>query len=81
MQPIKNLYGRIFIHLSIWIFVLYNSVPFVWTFLQSLKTKKQANSRTPLFWFEPTFEQYSELWLHHRVGYQPLGQTHTQCRA
>jgi len=63
MQPIKNPLGRVFIHLSIWVFVLYNSVPFVWTFLQSLKTKKQANSRTPLFWFEPTFEQYSELWL------------------
>jgi len=63
MQPVKNLFGRIFIHLSIWIFVLYNSVPFLWTFLQSLKTKRQANSRTPLFWFEPTFENYSELWL------------------
>ena len=63
MQPIKNPLGRVFIHLSIWVFVIYNSVPFVWTFLQSLKTKKQANSRTPLFWFEPTFEQYSELWL------------------
>ena len=63
MQPIKNPLGKVFIHLSIWVFVIYNSVPFVWTFLQSLKTKKQANSRTPLFWFEPTFEQYSELWL------------------
>ena len=63
MQPVKNLFGRIFIHLSIWIFVLYNSVPFLWTFLQSLKTKRQANSRTPLFWFEPTFENYNELWL------------------
>jgi|TARA_B100000929_G_scaffold81685_1_gene63749 multiple sugar transport system permease protein len=63
MQPVKNLYGRIFIHLTLWIFVLYNSVPFFWTFLQSLKTKRQANSRTPLFWFEPTFEHYSELWL------------------
>ena len=63
MQSIKNPLGRVFIHLSIWVFVIYNSVPFVWTFLQSLKTKKQANSRTPLFWFEPTFEQYSELWL------------------
>ncbi len=63
MQPIKNPLGRVFIHLSIWVFVLYNSVPFVWTLLQSLKTKKQANARTPLFWFEPTFEHYSELWL------------------
>ena len=63
MQPIKNPLGRVFIHLSIWVFVLYNSVPFVWTLLQSLKTKKQANARPPLFWFEPTFEHYSELWL------------------
>ena len=63
MQKIKNPIGRLIIHITLWVFILYNSVPFFWTFLQSLKTKKQANSRTPLFWFEPTLEHYSELWL------------------
>lgn len=63
MQPIQHPIGRFFIHLSLLVLVFFNSVPFLWTVLQSLKTKKQANSRTPLFWFEPTFEHYSELWL------------------
>ncbi len=63
MQKIKNPIGRLIVHITLWVFILYNSAPFFWTFLQSLKTKKQANSRTPLFWFEPTLEHYSELWL------------------
>ncbi len=63
MQPIKSPIGRIFIHLSLWISVLFSTVPFIWTALQSLKTKKQAHSRTPIFWFKPTLEHYSELWL------------------
>lgn len=63
MQPIKNPIGRIFIHLSLWIVVLSSTVPFIWTVLQSLKTKKQANARTPIFLFKPTLEHYSELWL------------------
>ncbi len=63
MQPITSRIGRILIHLSLWLFVLVSTIPFFWTFLQSLKTKKQANARTPLFWFKPTLEHYSELWL------------------
>ena len=68
MQKIKNPIGRLIIHITLWVFILYNSVPFFWTFLQSLKTKKQANSRTPLFWFEPTLEHYSDLkWVQTRI--------------
>ncbi len=63
MRPVTSRFGRIFIHLSLWIIVLTSTIPFFWTFLQSLKTKKQANARTPVFWFEPTLEHYSELWL------------------
>ncbi|GMR10566.1 MAG: carbohydrate ABC transporter permease [Anaerolineae bacterium] len=63
MQPIKNPIGRILIHLSLWVIVLSSTVPFIWTVLQSLKTKKQANARNPVFWFKPTLEHYSELWL------------------
>jgi multiple sugar transport system permease protein len=63
MQPIKNPIGRIFLHLILWVAVLVSTVPFLWTTLQSLKTRKQAHSRTPLIWFEPTFDNYSELWL------------------
>jgi multiple sugar transport system permease protein len=63
MQPIKNPLGRICLHLVLWVAVLVSTVPFIWTTLQSLKTRKQAHSRTPLFWFEPTLDNYSELWL------------------
>lgn len=63
MQPIKHPLGRILIHLSLWIIVFFSTFPFVWTFLQSLKTKKQAHSRTPLIWFKTTGANYQELWL------------------
>ena len=63
MRPVTSRRGRFFIHLSLWVFVLTSTIPFIWTFLQSLKTNKQANARTPIFWFKPTLEHYSELWL------------------
>ncbi len=63
MRPVTSRYGRILIHVSLWIFVLTSTIPFFWILLQSLKTKKQANARTPIFWFKPTLEHYSELWL------------------
>ena len=63
MQPIKSLWGRTLIHLTLWLFVIVSTVPFIWTFLQSLKTRKQAHSRTPLIWFKTTGENYERLWL------------------
>lgn len=63
MQPVKSLWGRILIHLTLWIAVIGSTVPFLWTFLQSLKTRKQAHSRTPLIWFKTTGENYEQLWL------------------
>ena len=63
MAPIKSKIGRIFIHLSLWIVVFYSTVPFAWTLLNSLKTKKQAQARIPLFWFKPNLDSFSRLWL------------------
>ncbi len=63
MQPIKNPIARFFIYLVLLLFVFYSVVPFFWTTLQSLKTVRQANSRSPLFFFKPTFDNYSDLWL------------------
>jgi ABC-type glycerol-3-phosphate transport system permease component len=63
MQPITSIIGRLIIHFILLILVAINSIPFLWTALQSFKTKMQANSRTPVFWFEPTFKHYTELWL------------------
>lgn len=63
MQPIKHPLGRVLIHLSLWVAVFFSTFPFAWTFLQSLKTKKQAHSRTPLIWFKTNFDNYAELWL------------------
>ncbi|MFV1859512.1 MAG: carbohydrate ABC transporter permease [Anaerolineales bacterium] len=63
MRPITHPIARLFIHLALWIVVLTSTIPFFWTFLQSLKNKKQATSRTPIFFFKPTLDNYSKLWL------------------
>lgn len=53
--------------MAIWtalaLFFVYSIMPFFWTALQSLKTIRQAFARNPLFFFEPTFKNYGDLWL------------------
>ncbi len=63
MEKIKSPIGRAFIHLSLIVFAVYSFIPFLWTALQSFKTLKDANSRTPKLFFTPTWENYQELWL------------------
>lgn len=63
MQPIKHPVERFFIYLILSLFVAYSIIPFLWTMLQSLKTVRQANARTPLIFFTPTFKNYTDLWL------------------
>jgi ABC-type glycerol-3-phosphate transport system permease component len=63
MTPIKSRTARFFVYAILALFALTTSVPFLWTFLQSLKTVRQAFSRTPLIIFKPTLESYAELWL------------------
>lgn len=63
MEKVKSRTGRVLIHLALILFAIYSFVPFLWTALQSIKTLKDANSRTPKFIFTPTWENYQELWL------------------
>ncbi len=63
MQPIRNPLAKLGIHLVLIIFSLYSVLPLFWTALQSFKNVRQANSRTPLFVFESTFDNYADLWL------------------
>jgi multiple sugar transport system permease protein len=63
MERIKSPAGRFFVHLTLILFAIYSFVPFMWTFLQSFKSLKDANSRTPKFIFTPTWDNYQELWL------------------
>jgi multiple sugar transport system permease protein len=63
MEKIKNPFARGLIHLALILFSIYSLVPFMWTFLQSFKNLKDANSRTPKFIFEVTWENYQEIWL------------------
>jgi multiple sugar transport system permease protein len=51
------------IHVVLVVFAAYSMTPFFWSALQSIKTLKDANSRTPKFIFTPTLENYQELWL------------------
>ena len=63
MDKVKNPFGRIAIYITLTLFAIYSVVPFYWAVAQSLKTFKDANSRTPKFIFTPTWENYQELWL------------------
>jgi multiple sugar transport system permease protein len=63
MERIKSPAGRVVIYLVLTLFAIYSLLPFLWTLLQSFKTLKDANSRTPKFIFTPTLENYQELWL------------------
>ena len=63
MEKIKSPIGRVFIHVVLILFAIYSLVPFFWTTLQSFKTLKDANSRTPKIFFSPTWDNYQDLWL------------------
>ena len=63
MAKIRNPIGLTLIYLGLIAYAIFSVAPLLWTFLQSLKTPRQANSRTPLFIFEVTYDNYIDLWL------------------
>lgn len=63
MRYIKKTSSRIWIYLALSVYVVFCALPFYWTTLQSFKTVRQAFSRTPLFFFKPTMQNYQELWI------------------
>ena len=63
MDRITSRAGRRFVHFVLISFTVYSLVPFVWTGMQSFKTVKDAFSRTPLLLFEPTLQNYQEVWI------------------
>jgi len=63
MEKIRNPIGRALIHVALIIFTIFSIIPFFWTLLQSFKTLKDANTRTPTIIFTPTWKNYQELWL------------------
>jgi len=63
MGKVKSPLGRVLIHVALILFAIYSLVPFYWTTMQSFKTLKDATSRTPKFFFTPTWANYQELWL------------------
>ena len=63
MQKIKNPIGLFIIYAILTAYAIFSVAPVIWTSLQSLKTPRQANSRTPLFIFEVTWDNYTDLWL------------------
>ncbi|MCP4397057.1 MAG: carbohydrate ABC transporter permease [bacterium] len=63
MKKITNPIAIFFMYVALTLFLLYSIFPFYWTALQSLKTVRDANARTPIFFFTPTFQHYSGLWL------------------
>ena len=63
MSRIKNRYALFVIYAILTLYAVFSVLPFFWTTLQSFKTPRQANSRAPLFIFEPTTDNYTDLWL------------------
>ncbi len=63
MKRIENRYVLAVIYLILTLYACFSVLPFFWTTLQSFKTPRQANARVPLFIFEPTAKNYTELWL------------------
>ena len=63
MDRVRNPIARFSFYIILILFAIYSLVPFYWTTMQSFKTLKDANSRTPKFLFTPTWENYQELWL------------------
>jgi len=63
MDKVRNPFARLVIHLVLIVFAIYSMVPFLWTTLQSFKTFRDANARTPKIFFSPTWENYQEVWL------------------
>ncbi len=63
MEKVMSPLGRTGIHLTLILFAIYSILPFYWTTMQSFKTLKDANARTPKFIFTPTWENYRDLWL------------------
>ena len=63
MDRVNSARGRLFIHGFLLLFAIYSLTPFLWTAMQSFKTFKDAFSRTPIFIFQPTWENYQEVWI------------------
>ena len=63
MKRIENRYALGVIYLALTCYAFFSVVPFFWTAIQSFKTPRQANSRVPLFIFDPTLDNYTDLWL------------------
>ncbi|GMQ85379.1 MAG: hypothetical protein BMS9Abin07_0945 [Acidimicrobiia bacterium] len=63
MRPITNPLARIGVHVFLWAVVLYSTAPFIWTILNSFKTKRDANAATPKLIFDPTLRSYADVLL------------------
>ena len=63
MKRIENRYALAVIYLLLTAYAAFSVIPFFWTAVQSFKTPRQANSRVPLFLFEATLDNYTDLWL------------------
>jgi ABC-type glycerol-3-phosphate transport system permease component len=63
MRKIENPIILSFIYIVMLCYAVFSVLPFLWALLQSFKTPRQANARTPLIFFEPTLKNYQELWI------------------
>lgn len=72
MEGKKTPIGIIAVNAVLILWVIYSVTPFFWTFLNSFKTPREANSRVPVFNFTPTGDNYATLWLNQIPENLPL---------
>jgi len=63
MRPLTHPIARFLLHLGLSLVALVSTLPFVWTLLNSFKTRLDAQARVPQVIFDPTLESYSKVLL------------------
>jgi multiple sugar transport system permease protein len=61
MKLKSRLYAVWLPRLILYVFAIWCLFPLYWIFLTSLKTPVQALSRPPMFWFEPTLDNFAKV--------------------
>lgn len=63
MRPLTAPIARVFLHLGLSLVALVSTLPFIWTLLNSFKTRLDAHARVPKVIFNPTLESYTAVLL------------------
>ena len=65
MEKFKNPLAKVFVYFYLFVAMFCCLIPFLWSFLNSIKFPVEANAPVPKLWgFTATFSNYEKLWLY-----------------